>query len=105
VFERDDRIGGMSAFVDFAGTRIERYYHFICKPDVTTFKYLRELGLEDRLRWRPWVIAYDVRALHSSQNELDYVSDRGSDESEQAESAERVIEVWQGPGRNKANDE
>ncbi len=51
VFERDDRIGGMSAFVDFAGTRIERYYHFICKPDRATFEYLRELGLEDRLRW------------------------------------------------------
>jgi protoporphyrinogen oxidase len=51
VFERDDRIGGMSAFIDFAGTRIERYYHFICRPDSTTFEYLREFGLEDRLRW------------------------------------------------------
>jgi protoporphyrinogen oxidase len=51
IFERDDRIGGMSAFVDFAGTRIERYYHFICRPDQTTFEYLREFGLQDRLRW------------------------------------------------------
>jgi len=51
VFERDDRIGGMSACVDFAGTRIERYYHFICRPDSTTFHYLREFGLESRLRW------------------------------------------------------
>ena len=51
VFERDDRIGGMSAFIDFAGTRIERYYHFICRPDQTTFDYLKEFGLEDRLRW------------------------------------------------------
>jgi protoporphyrinogen oxidase len=51
VLERDDRIGGMSAALDFAGTRIERYYHFICRPDRTTFGYLRELGLEDRLRW------------------------------------------------------
>lgn len=51
LFERDDRIGGMSAFVDFAGTRIERYYHFICRPDVTTFQYLREFGLIDRLHW------------------------------------------------------
>lgn len=51
VFERDDRIGGMSAFVDFAGTRIERYYHFICRPDQTTFDYLRDFGLEDKLRW------------------------------------------------------
>lgn len=51
IFERDDRIGGMSAFLDFAGTRIERYYHFICRPDWTTFDYLRDFGLEDRLRW------------------------------------------------------
>src|SRR3974390_535178 len=51
VLERDDRIGGMSAALDFAGTRIERYYHFICKPDRATFAYLKEFGLEDRLRW------------------------------------------------------
>src|SRR5262245_51169463 len=52
VFERDDRIGGMAALVDFAGTRIERYYHFICKPYSTTFEYLREFGLENRVRWK-----------------------------------------------------
>ncbi len=51
VFERDDRIGGMSAFIDFAGTRIERYYHFICKPDQTTFHYLKEFGLDSAVRW------------------------------------------------------
>ena len=51
LFERDDRIGGMSAAVDFAGTRIERYYHFICKPDQSTFAYLKEFELEHRLRW------------------------------------------------------
>jgi len=51
VFERDDRIGGMSAAVDFDGTRIERYYHFICKPDAPMFAYLKEFGVEDRLRW------------------------------------------------------
>ena len=51
VFERDDRLGGMSAQIDFAGTRIERYYHFVCAPDESTFQYLKELGLEDQLRW------------------------------------------------------
>lgn len=52
VFERDDRIGGMSAFFDFDGTRIERYYHFICKPDQVTFDWLAEFGLQHTLRWR-----------------------------------------------------
>lgn len=51
VFEGDDRLGGMSAHFDFDGTRVERYYHFVCSPDHTTFEYLREFGLEDRLHW------------------------------------------------------
>jgi protoporphyrinogen oxidase len=51
VFERDGRIGGMTAAVDFGGVQIERYYHFVCGPDETTFEYLREFGLYDRLKW------------------------------------------------------
>jgi len=51
IFEYDDRIGGMSASFDFDGLQIERYYHFICKSDHTLFKLLRELGIENRLRW------------------------------------------------------
>jgi protoporphyrinogen oxidase len=51
LYERDERIGGMSASTQIDGLKIERYYHFICKPDETTFEYLRELGIEDKLRW------------------------------------------------------
>jgi protoporphyrinogen oxidase len=51
VFERDGRIGGMTAAVDFGGVQIERYYHFVCGPDETTFAYLKEFGLYDRLKW------------------------------------------------------
>ncbi|MDE1963000.1 MAG: NAD(P)/FAD-dependent oxidoreductase [Xanthomonadaceae bacterium] len=51
IYERDDRIGGMSASFDFDGLEIERYYHFICKTDYPLFELLDELGLADRLRW------------------------------------------------------
>jgi protoporphyrinogen oxidase len=51
VYEAGDRIGGMTAAVDFGGVQIERYYHFVCGPDETTFEYLREFGLYDRLKW------------------------------------------------------
>jgi protoporphyrinogen oxidase len=51
IYERDDRIGGMSATFDFAGLEIERYYHFICKTDYPLFELLAELGLSDKLRW------------------------------------------------------
>ena len=52
VYEADDRIGGMSASFDFDGLQLERYYHFICKPDKPLFDVLDEFGLADRLRWR-----------------------------------------------------
>ena len=52
IYERDDRIGGMSASTMIDGLKIERYYHFICAPDRTLFEYLRELGIEDKLRWK-----------------------------------------------------
>ncbi|MDC8011101.1 NAD(P)/FAD-dependent oxidoreductase [Tahibacter soli] len=51
VYERDDRIGGMSASFDFDGLSIERYYHFVCKTDDPLFELLAELGMSDRLKW------------------------------------------------------
>lgn len=51
LYERDDRIGGMSATFDFDGLEIERYYHFICKPDKPMFDLLDELKLRHTLRW------------------------------------------------------
>lgn len=51
VYERDDRIGGMSASFDFDGLPIERYYHFICRTDHPLFALLDTLGLSDRLHW------------------------------------------------------
>lgn len=52
LFERDDRIGGMTASFDFDGLEIERFYHFVCATDTPTFELLKELGLSDKLHWR-----------------------------------------------------
>lgn len=51
IYERDDRIGGMSAMFHFDGLDIERYYHFVCKTDYPLFELLGELGLTDKLKW------------------------------------------------------
>lgn len=51
VFEADDRVGGMSACVDFGGLEIERFYHFHCVSDAAFLHTLGELGLADRMRW------------------------------------------------------
>jgi len=58
VYERDDRIGGMSASFDFDGLEIERYYHFICKTDYPLFDLLAELGLSGRLKWTDTKMGY-----------------------------------------------
>ena len=51
IYERDDRIGGMSAAFDFDGLEIERYYHFVCRTDDPLFALLDRYGLGDCLRW------------------------------------------------------
>jgi protoporphyrinogen oxidase len=58
VYERDDRIGGMSAAFDFDGLQIERYYHFICKTDTPLFELLQRLGLSHRLQWTDTKMGY-----------------------------------------------
>jgi len=58
VYEADDRVGGMTAHFDFNGLSIERYYHFICKPDKPLFDLLEELDLSAKLRWHETKMGY-----------------------------------------------
>lgn len=58
LFEADKQLGGMSASFVFDGIKIERYYHFICKADEPLFALLRELGIENALRWQPTRMGY-----------------------------------------------
>jgi protoporphyrinogen oxidase len=51
IFERDNRIGGMSASFNFDGLEIERYYHFICKTDYPLFQLLEDLNISSKLKW------------------------------------------------------
>jgi protoporphyrinogen oxidase len=60
VFERDAVPGGLAASFAYDGVPVERYYHFICKPDHAYFRLLDELGMSDALRWRPTRMGYYV---------------------------------------------
>ena len=46
LFEADDRLGGMTASINFSGIEIERYYHFHCLSDTTFINLLEELNLK-----------------------------------------------------------
>jgi protoporphyrinogen oxidase len=52
VLEAAGEAGGMAAHFDFGGISIEKFYHFICRADESTFQLLAELGLSDKLRWK-----------------------------------------------------
>ena len=51
VFEKNSNPGGMSESFDFDGVTIEKYYHFINKPDNVLFNLLSELNLLKDLKW------------------------------------------------------
>ena len=53
--------GGMMAHTDLEGLSIERYYHFVCKADQPTFALMNELGIGDKMRWRPTSMGYFTR--------------------------------------------
>ncbi len=52
LYEASGELGGLASAFDFDGTRIERFYHFICRPDQTLIESCGRLGLAERLRWR-----------------------------------------------------
>ncbi|MCL2453608.1 MAG: NAD(P)/FAD-dependent oxidoreductase [Alphaproteobacteria bacterium] len=58
VLEAAPEPGGMAAHFNFDGLSIERFYHFVCKSDVSTFALMAELGLGDRMRWRTTSMGY-----------------------------------------------
>ncbi|MFI5183686.1 MAG: FAD-dependent oxidoreductase, partial [Vicinamibacteria bacterium] len=60
LLEGSSVLGGLASSFEVQGTRIERYYHFICKGDDALVDTLAELGLESRLRWRDSRMAYFV---------------------------------------------
>src|SRR5262245_36320955 len=64
VLEADKLPGGMAAHFDFDGLSIERFYHFVCKADRPTFELMAELGIADKMLWRPTSMGYFIDGRH-----------------------------------------
>jgi len=60
LLERRDVLGGLARSVPLNGKPLEVYYHFICGGDRHLVKLVTELGLSDRLHWRPGRTSYFV---------------------------------------------
>jgi protoporphyrinogen oxidase len=52
VFEAADRPGGLSTWEDYGPFVWDRFYHCILPSDLHLIRFIEDLGLGDRLRWR-----------------------------------------------------
>ncbi len=60
LWEAGARLGGLAGSFDFGGAAIEKFYHFICKPDVDLLAIAEELGLGSEIVWRHSPMGYFV---------------------------------------------
>jgi protoporphyrinogen oxidase len=60
VFERTEHIGGLATYHDYGPFVWDRFYHVILPTDRHLVGFVRELGLEAQLRWRPTRTGYYV---------------------------------------------
>lgn len=58
IMEEKPYLGGMASSFRSGSGWIDRYYHFICKQDIDYIRILDEIGLGDRVLWRPSRMAY-----------------------------------------------
>ncbi len=60
VVDASPEVGGLAGSVILDGVPIDRYYHFICREDRDLIKFVKELGLEDKLSWREAATSYFI---------------------------------------------
>jgi len=58
LIEADRQLGGMAGTMPLGELTVDRFYHFILKPDRHYMEVLGELGLGSKLRWRTSKMAF-----------------------------------------------
>lgn len=51
VFERDSQLGGLSTHYDYGNFTWDKFYHVIVPTDGDLINLIKDIGLEDSLRW------------------------------------------------------
>lgn len=74
VFERDRQLGGLATYHDYGPFFWDRFYHCILPSDTHLLGFLRDIGLEDQLRWARTLTGYYVdQRFYSMSNNLDFL--------------------------------
>ena len=58
ILEAGPAFGGLASSFRLEGHPIERFYHFVCRPDQHLMRLLKDLGLDGKLHWRPMRTAF-----------------------------------------------
>ena len=58
IFEATNEIGGIAKCIDCYNTKIEKHYRHIFKSDRYVIKLIKELGIDNRLKWNETQMAY-----------------------------------------------
>lgn len=74
IFERDKQLGGLATYHDYGTFFWDRFYHCILPADSYLLGFLREIGLEEQLRWTRTLTGYYVnRRFYSMSGNLDFL--------------------------------
>jgi len=74
LFEKQDRLGGLSGYFEWEDVTWDRFYHVILSTDTVMLDFLKELGLESELFWQATKSGfYGDGRLVSMSSTLDFI--------------------------------
>lgn len=74
VFERGRQIGGLATYHDFGSFFWDRFYHVILPSDSYLMRFMRDIGLGDKLRWQTTRTGFYVdEQFYSLDSSLDFL--------------------------------
>jgi protoporphyrinogen oxidase len=74
VLEREAQLGGLATYHDYGGFFWDRFYHCILPSDSHLLRFVSDIGLGDRLRWRRTLTGFYVDdRLHSMSDTREFL--------------------------------
>ena len=73
IYESSEKLGGLTSSWQMDGVTWDKFYHVILMSDLNTRKILKEIGLDDELRWVETKTGfYSEGKLYSMSNLIEF---------------------------------
>lgn len=74
VFESNKQLGGLATYHDYGLFVWDRFYHVILPSDTYLVNFLKDIGIEDQLRWRRTLTGFYVnQRFHSISSNIEFL--------------------------------